>query len=140
MAHEGLDINRLDTVILTTPKRNVVQAIGRIMRKILTETDLKPLIIDLTDNLSVFNNQGETRYRLYKKNNYCVKEFIVGDKYQVPIKKYNDAEHKILEADNISIQKIFDENELNKISFAKEEGHHRNARLTKNDFDVCLMD
>ena len=33
-AHEGLDIPTLDTVILATPKSDIVQSIGRIMRDV----------------------------------------------------------------------------------------------------------
>ena len=35
MAHEGLDIDRLNTIILASPKKDVVQSVGRILRKIL---------------------------------------------------------------------------------------------------------
>lgn len=51
-AHEGLDIPKLDTVILATPHSDVRQAIGRILR----ETPGKihgPLIIDVVDQWSV---------------------------------------------------------------------------------------
>ena len=140
MAHEGLDINRLDTVILTTPKRNVTQAIGRIMRKILTETDLKPLIVDFTDKLSVFNSQGETRYKLYKKNNYNIKEYVIGDEYQVSNKDYIENDHKILKKNNISIKRMFSENKLNECEQHPHEEQQKIERFAKNAFDVCLLD
>lgn len=146
MAHEGLDINRLDTVILVTPKKNVVQAIGRIMRKIITKNDLKPLIIDLTDDLSIFNRQGEVRYNLYKKNNYCIYEFMINDEYQIPLKLYNNAKHKFRKEDNILIKKIFDENEMIAIpnndnnEHNERNKHTKDVKFSKNAFNVCLMD
>ena len=44
LAHEGLDIPTLDTVVLTTPKADIKQAIGRIMR----ETPLGTLVVGHT--------------------------------------------------------------------------------------------
>jgi len=47
MAEEGLDIPDLNTVILTTPKSDIQQSIGRILRK--ENDDEYPLIIDIAD-------------------------------------------------------------------------------------------
>lgn len=104
MSAEGLDIERLNTVILATPMRNIVQSIGRIMRKILTLTDIKPLIVDLCDKLSVFTYQGYARCKLYKKNGYLIKGFMFDNKYQVSQQSYFSASEKILKSDNVSIE------------------------------------
>ena len=45
MAAEALDIKTLTTLILATPKSDIVQAVGRIMR----QTHSQPLIIDIQD-------------------------------------------------------------------------------------------
>jgi superfamily II DNA or RNA helicase len=85
MAHEGLDIERLNTIILATPKKNVIQSVGRIMRKILTTGDLKPLIIDFSDHLSVFTNQSNVRIKQYAKNKYKVRKYYIkNDKIVLP--------------------------------------------------------
>jgi len=79
MAHEGLDIDRLNTIILATPKRNIIQAIGRIMRRILKIGDVRPLIIDIVDELSVFgeNSQGRARRWQYEENKYKIEKYIL---------------------------------------------------------------
>jgi len=78
MAQEALDIKRLNTLILTTPKKDVEQSIGRIMRKeIITDGDVRPLIIDFTDQLSIFTNHGKKREIFYKKNKYQVKHYYL---------------------------------------------------------------
>lgn len=72
MAHEGLDIPKLNTVILTTPQKDIVQSIGRIMRKHNGGNLVNPLIIDIVDQLSVFSRYGFLKYKLYNKNNYKI--------------------------------------------------------------------
>ena len=47
MAEEGLDIPSLDTLFLTTPRGEVVQAAGRVLR--LYDDKLTPLIVDFVD-------------------------------------------------------------------------------------------
>ncbi|AYV84868.1 MAG: superfamily II DNA or RNA helicase, partial [Hyperionvirus sp.] len=77
LAHEGLDIERLNTIILATPKKNIIQAVGRIMRKILTAGDVRPLIIDFSDEVSVFSYQSEARIAQYMKNKYKVEHYYL---------------------------------------------------------------
>src|SRR6056300_884472 len=59
-AHEGLDIPSLDTVILATPKSDIVQSIGRIMRETHGKKN-NPHIYDMFDQWSIchatYNNQ-----------------------------------------------------------------------------------
>ena len=51
-AHEGLDIPTLDTVILATPKSDIVQSIGRIMRETHGKKN-NPHIYDIFDQWSI---------------------------------------------------------------------------------------
>jgi predicted helicase len=70
-AHEGLDIPSLDTVILATPKSDIVQSIGRIMR----ETDGKknnPRIYDIVDKWSVFFAMYNKRRKVYKHGGFNI--------------------------------------------------------------------
>jgi superfamily II DNA or RNA helicase len=70
-AHEGLDIPTLDTVILATPKSDIIQSIGRIMR----ETDGKknnPRIYDVVDQWSVFFAMYNKRLRVYKQGGFNI--------------------------------------------------------------------
>lgn len=44
---EGNDIPKLNTIVLASPKKDIVQALGRIFRKI--HSDIHPIIIDVSD-------------------------------------------------------------------------------------------
>jgi superfamily II DNA or RNA helicase len=72
LAHEGLDIERLNTIMLVSPKKNIIQAVGRIMRKILKCGDIRPLIIDIADELSVFKFQNNIRVKQYQASKYKI--------------------------------------------------------------------
>ena len=69
LAHEGLDIPRLNTLILATPKGDVVQSCGRILR----ETGVKkhyPLIYDIIDNWGPCVGQSKRRKTFYNKSGF----------------------------------------------------------------------
>lgn len=70
MAAEAMDIPDLDTLILGSPKGDIEQAVGRILRKI--KENISPVVIDIVDPFSSFYNQGIRRTRFFKKNNYCI--------------------------------------------------------------------
>lgn len=70
LAKEGLDIDRLNTIILATPQKDVIQAVGRILRKVLQTGDIRPLIIDIADTLSMFPSQLKKREDFYTKSKY----------------------------------------------------------------------
>ena len=74
MASEGLDIPSLNTLIMTTPRREVEQSIGRIIRKV---GDIQPIIVDIVDMLPSLSRQGTHRRKLYKKLKYNIKLFEV---------------------------------------------------------------
>ena len=61
LAQEGLDIPKLDTVIFATPKADIVQASGRILRS----RGNSPLIIDIIDHWLMFNSMASKRRRQY---------------------------------------------------------------------------
>jgi superfamily II DNA or RNA helicase len=68
MAEEALDIKTLTTLVMATPKTNVTQSIGRILR-----TDHEnPLVIDLVDCHDVFVKQWGKRKAHYFKNEYKI--------------------------------------------------------------------
>ncbi len=68
MAEEGLDIKSLTTLIMATPKTDVRQAVGRILR----QKHSKPLIVDIVDQHEIFKRQWTKRFRYYKKQKYKV--------------------------------------------------------------------
>jgi superfamily II DNA or RNA helicase len=69
LAHEGLDIPVLDTVILTTPKSDIKQSIGRIMRETAGKLN-NPLIYDIADQWSVFFSMYAKRLRVYREGGF----------------------------------------------------------------------
>lgn len=75
MAEEGLDIDSLNTLILATPKKDIIQSIGRIMRKPIKEGDNFPMIIDIVDNYSCFKTWGNQRINYYKSKKYTIQDY-----------------------------------------------------------------
>ncbi len=70
MAAEALDIKTLSTLVMVTPKTDIVQSVGRILR----EKHDKPLVVDIVDKHDVFQNQWAKRRRYYKKCDYTIKQ------------------------------------------------------------------
>ena len=66
LATEGLDIPTLDTLVLATPKSDVVQATGRILRE-TTGKKRAPLIVDVVDSVGVAYAQFNKRKTFYLK-------------------------------------------------------------------------
>lgn len=66
MASEALDIKTLSTLFLITPKTDIVQSVGRILR---TKHN-HPLIVDIVDSHPCFQNQWVKRRQYYKQCNY----------------------------------------------------------------------
>lgn len=74
MASEGYDNPELDTLILASPKCNVEQAVGRILRK---KNKNNAIVVDVNDCISIFNNWNKKRQSFYKSRNFKVK--IIND-------------------------------------------------------------
>jgi len=71
MASEGLDIKTLTTLIMATPKSDVCQSVGRILRS----KHSKPLVIDIIDPHTVFKNQYKKRLAYYKGKQFIVENY-----------------------------------------------------------------
>lgn len=76
MAAEALDIKTLSTLVMVTPKTDIIQSVGRILR---VKHD-NPIIVDIVDAHEIFQNQWAQRRRFYKKCNYRIRE-IESSKY-----------------------------------------------------------
>lgn len=68
MASEALDIKTLTTLIMATPKTDIEQAVGRILRQKHTA----PVVVDIIDSHEVFVRQWYKRCAFYKKNGYKI--------------------------------------------------------------------
>jgi len=66
---EGFDVPELDTLILSTPRSDVEQAVGRILRQKNNNT---PLVIDITDSGSIFKGQYYLRRKFYISSNFRI--------------------------------------------------------------------
>jgi len=71
MASEGLDIKTLTTLFLVTPKSDVCQSVGRILRS----KDHQPLVVDFIDETSVFESQFQKRKKYYQSKQYLIEEY-----------------------------------------------------------------
>lgn len=80
MAEEALDIKTLSTLILATPKTDVTQAVGRILRI----KHVMPLVIDIVDSHPTFINQWKKRRAYYNSQAYTIVD-TAHDVYPLPI-------------------------------------------------------
>ena len=72
MASEGLDIKTLTTLIMATPKSDVCQSVGRILRA----KHSNPLVIDIIDTHDIFKNQFKKRQSYYNKKKYKIQKYL----------------------------------------------------------------
>lgn len=72
MASEGLDIKTLTTLLMATPKSDVCQSVGRILRS----KHANPLVIDIIDVHQIFKNQFGKRKSYYNKKKYDIHSYL----------------------------------------------------------------
>lgn len=100
LAEEGLDINRLDTILIALPVRkekSLIQSIGRILRNNeLKELTQIPLVIDICDVLSIYQKWSKLRDDFYDKKNcyiqnyhFCEEELIPSGSVKITKKPMN---------------------------------------------------
>jgi len=70
MSQEGLDIPTLNAEFLITPKTDIIQIVGRILRA--KHAFSHPIIYDFVDSHEVFQRQWLKRKAYYKKQNYRI--------------------------------------------------------------------
>tara|TARA_Y100000816_G_scaffold199685_1_gene146453 strand:+ start:2291 stop:3922 length:1632 start_codon:yes stop_codon:yes gene_type:complete len=68
MASEALDIKTLTTLIMATPKTDIEQSVGRILR----QKHAKPVVVDIIDTHDSFVKQWYKRRTFYNKNSYRI--------------------------------------------------------------------
>jgi hypothetical protein len=118
MAAEALDIKTLSILVMATPKTDITQSVGRILR-IKHEN---PIIVDIIDTHQMFQNQWKLRKRFYKKSNYKI--------VTTTSKKYTDMET----SDWFS---VFDP----KIKITKDDDDDDNINKNTTDFKgKCSID
>jgi superfamily II DNA or RNA helicase len=73
-ASEGMDLPGLNTLILASPKSEITQVVGRILRDKPCDRAYIPLIIDIVDDFSIFPSQARKRAAYYKKCKYTIED------------------------------------------------------------------
>ena len=98
MASEGMDIPKLNTIVFASPKSDVVQSVGRILREKPEMRKYHPLVIDIKEvhpNLSMFEKQCEKRIKYYKKCNHHITLYLSdGSTEKIEKKKRNSKKSK----------------------------------------------
>ena len=69
MAAEALDIKTLSMLVMASPKTDITQSVGRILRM---KHD-NPVVVDIVDGHDIFQRQWLQRKRFYKKSNYYIR-------------------------------------------------------------------
>ena len=87
MSSEGLDIPRLDTLIMATPVADVTQAVGRILRPCSNKQS--PLVLDVVDDCRAFSRLDLARRAYYERSAFEVDEcsqpsFALGNEASTP--------------------------------------------------------
>ena len=78
MASEGMDVPELNTVVLASPKSDIKQSVGRILRK--TDHPVLPTVVDLVDaSLPCFARQLHIRKRFYKASGFSYSKEARGE-------------------------------------------------------------
>ena len=77
LASEGMNIKDLNTAVLTTPKSNIEQAVGRIFRLKKDERTFFPVVYEVLDSHPSLVRQYKKRLTFYKQCSYkiLIKEF-----------------------------------------------------------------
>jgi superfamily II DNA or RNA helicase len=72
MCKEGFDVPTLNTLVMATPRPDIDQIVGRILRVEKSARTIHPLVVDIVD--PQFRRQFQERNGLYKKRTYTVRK------------------------------------------------------------------
>lgn len=95
MASEGMNVPELDTLILASPKSDIVQSVGRILRKKQEDREKVPLVIDIIDPHDSLIRQSKKRETFYNGCEYDVQEgHWIGNAFVVKVNTKKRAPRK----------------------------------------------
>jgi superfamily II DNA or RNA helicase len=126
MAAEALDIKTLNTLVMVTPKTDITQSVGRILRV----KHENPIIVDIVDAHDLFQNQWIQRRRFYKKCNYRIRE-IDSNKYAGMSFDWN--------TDN-TWKRVFEPKEKTSSGSDSDTNCNNNSDQTKCLIDISLLE
>jgi superfamily II DNA or RNA helicase len=102
MASEAMNIKALNAVILASPRSNVEQSTGRILRVRISERLVEPLIIDIIDPHEPTKSQWKRRLAYYNKCKYNIQNVKQGGEV-LDIEKEEDDENNTSETNGCLI-------------------------------------
>tara|TARA_Y100000741_G_scaffold48487_1_gene33359 strand:- start:178 stop:492 length:315 start_codon:yes stop_codon:yes gene_type:complete len=70
---EGFDVETLNTLIYASPKSDVVQSAGRILRQTPQNRLKIPYILDIVDQTKLYESKFKKRMKYYKKSKFTIK-------------------------------------------------------------------
>lgn len=109
MSSEGMDIPDLDAVIFASPRSDIVQSIGRILRK---KHATNPICWDIVDDFSAFSKQYIKRRIHYRKMKYPIKIYKIDDDIDIPldkmIKQFNQSPLEDIKGKKKKTKKLID--------------------------------
>jgi superfamily II DNA or RNA helicase len=74
MASDALNIKKLNTVILASPRKAIEQSTGRILRTRPEEREVNPVIVDIVDAHGTYQGQWRKRTAYYRQCKYTFVE------------------------------------------------------------------
>jgi len=78
---EGIDIPELNSLVLCSPKSDIIQVSGRIFRK---EHSITPLIVDIIDHCDqIFISQSRKRKAFYNKSGFVFTQSDPSEEYEI---------------------------------------------------------
>lgn len=83
MISEGFDLPDLNTLIMASPKADVIQTVGRIMRQRPEDRVEKPFIVDIWDLCECLKSKGVKRKSFYKKSGFQVNCLKSTDEFEI---------------------------------------------------------
>ena len=127
LAEEGLDIPHLDTIVFALPvsikkekgttvkyDKTLIQSIGRILRNDkLEELTQIPLVVDISDILSIYQNWSKKRDDVYGKKNWYLEHYYWTDNsYMYSSDEDNTKNPMKIMFDNITDEDFIEKNLL----------------------------
>ncbi len=83
MASEALDIKSLCTLFMVSPKTDIQQTVGRILRS----DHEQPVVVDIVDTHDLFQKQWAKRKTYYRKEKYAIIK-TTSSKYTADVSKW----------------------------------------------------
>jgi superfamily II DNA or RNA helicase len=139
MAAEALDIKTLSTLVMVTPKTDITQSVGRILRA----KHENPVIVDIIDKHDLFKKQWLQRKRFYKKCNYRIREIDCHQYKGMKIDWTNNKDWKLVFEPNKKCNAAANEiNGINEPSGSEDEKSDNDSKLkySNNNIGKCLID